>query len=254
MQARLATQRHWRSLQRTTVGSLGRFRFVAHLRGSGRLRVVAGTAPATTTDDGSTGSPGAAPIAAGQTAAGQPVTVLADLSVRRADRAVLAGQPVRVHGRVLPVGGIRRVALQGHAGRHWATIARARTNRSGAFTIAYRPQSGTNRRLRVLFAGDAANARASASAGTVRGLRAGGPSWYYDAGLQTGCGFNARYGVANKSLPCGTKVKLRYGGRTVMATVDDRGPYVAGHTWDLGQSTRAALGFQGVGTIWASVR
>ena len=80
--------------------------------------------------------------------------------------------------------------------------------------------------LRVLFAGDAANARAIASAGTVTVYQPSVASWYYDAGLQTGCGFNARYGVANKSLPCGTKVQFRYGDRTVMATVDDRGPYV----------------------------
>jgi rare lipoprotein A (peptidoglycan hydrolase) len=109
--------------------------------------------------------------------------------------------------------------------------------------------------LRVLFAGDAANARASRAAGTVTVYQPAVASWYYDAGLATGCGFNARYGVANKTLPCGTKVQLRYGSRTVMATVDDRGPYVAGRTWDLGQSTRAALGFNaGVGTVWASVR
>ncbi len=49
-------------------------------------------------------------------------------------------------------------------------------------------------------------------------------------------------------------MQLKYGGRTVMATVDDRGPYVDGRDWDLGQSTRAALGFDGgVGTVWASV-
>jgi rare lipoprotein A (peptidoglycan hydrolase) len=109
--------------------------------------------------------------------------------------------------------------------------------------------------LRVLFAGDAANARASSAAGTVTVYQPAVASWYYDAGLGTGCGFNARYGVANKTLPCGTKVQFKYGGRTVMATVDDRGPYVYGRTWDLGQSTRAALGFDGgVGTVWASVR
>jgi rare lipoprotein A len=168
---------------------------------------------------------------------------------------VLSGGRVAVHGRVLPVAGSRSVQLQGHAGRHWQTLATARTGRSGRFTLGYQAQSGTNRMLRVLFAGDAANARASSSAGTVTVYQPAVASWYYDAGLATGCGFNARYGVANKTLPCGTKVQFKYGGRTVMATVDDRGPYVSGRTWDLGQSTRAALGFDGgVGTVWASVR
>ena len=39
------------------------------------------------------------------------------------------------------------------------------------------------------------------------------------------------------------------GGRTVVATVDDRGPYVGGRTFDLNQNTAAALGFAGVGTV-----
>ena len=56
--------------------------------------------------------------------------------------------------------------------------------------------------------------------------------------------------MANKSLPCGTHVTFSYGGRTVVATVDDRGPYVGGRTWDLNQNTAAALGFAGVGTVW----
>ena len=77
-------------------------------------------------------------------------------------------------------------------------------------------------------------------------------SWYEDAG-NTACGYHATYGVANKSLPCGTKVKIRYGGRSVTATVDDRGPYVGGRDWDLSQTTAGALRFGGVGTIWVSL-
>ena len=36
------------------------------------------------------------------------------------------------------------------------------------------------------------------------------------------------------------------------ATVDDRGPFVGGRTWDLNQNTAAALGFGGVGSVWSS--
>ena len=68
----------------------------------------------------------------------------------------------------------------------------------------------------------------------------------------TACGFHAYYGVANKTLPCGTKVTFAYGGRTVTATVDDRGPFVAGREWDLNQNTAAALGMGGVATVWSS--
>jgi rare lipoprotein A (peptidoglycan hydrolase) len=76
-------------------------------------------------------------------------------------------------------------------------------------------------------------------------------SWYSDGG-STACGFHAHFGVANKSLPCGTKVTFQYGGRTVTAVVDDRGPYVGGREWDLNQNTAAVLGFGGVGAVWAS--
>jgi rare lipoprotein A len=252
LQGRTGTASAWRSLQSTTVNALGRFSFTAHLRRSSLVRVIAAQATRTQSTDVVSD---AAAISGGSGAAVKPVTVTAQVSAHRADHAVLAGGRIAVHGRVLPVVGSRSVQLQGRAGSHWQTLATAHTARSGRFTLNYQAQSGTNRRLRVVFAGDTVNARASASAGTVTVYQPAIASWYYDAGLATGCGFNARYGVANKTLPCGTKVQLKYGGRTVMATVDDRGPYVYGRTWDLGQSTRAALGFGGgVGTVWASVR
>lgn len=249
LEGKVAGRTRWRSLQAATVSSAGRFHFTAHLRHSGIVRVLARQS----TSSQQRATSGAASVAGGA-AAPTPVKVTANVVAGRRDRAVLADGRVAVRGRVLPVAGVRRVRLQGHSGHGWQTLAKGRTRRSGRFALRYHAATGTNRRLRVLFAGDAANARATGSAGTVTAYQPALASWYYDAGMQTGCGFNARYGVANKTLPCGTKVKFRYGGRTVMATVDDRGPYVGGRTWDLGQSTRAALGFEGVGTVWASIR
>ena len=77
-------------------------------------------------------------------------------------------------------------------------------------------------------------------------------SWYYDGG-GTACGFHAQYGVANRSLPCGTHVRLRFGARSVVATVDDRGPFVTGRTYDLDQTTASALGMWGVATVYTAV-
>jgi rare lipoprotein A (peptidoglycan hydrolase) len=77
-------------------------------------------------------------------------------------------------------------------------------------------------------------------------------SWYNDAG-GTACGFHATYGVANKSLPCGTHVLARYHGRQVTMIVQDRGPYVGDRRWDLNQNTAGALGFSGVAYIQVSV-
>jgi rare lipoprotein A len=77
-------------------------------------------------------------------------------------------------------------------------------------------------------------------------------SWYDDAG-GTACGFHATFGVANRTLPCGTKVTFRHNGHTVNAVVDDRGPFVGGRDWDLNQNAAAALGFSGVDSVWTTM-
>jgi rare lipoprotein A len=64
-------------------------------------------------------------------------------------------------------------------------------------------------------------------------------------------------GVANKTLPCGTHVRvcLNPSGPCVDVTVVDRGPYVAGREYDLTEATARAIGFlsRGVGLIWVAV-
>jgi rare lipoprotein A (peptidoglycan hydrolase) len=49
-------------------------------------------------------------------------------------------------------------------------------------------------------------------------------------------------GVAHRTLPCGTELELRHGGRTLKTKVIDRGPYVAGRTFDLTNPAAAKLG------------
>jgi len=55
--------------------------------------------------------------------------------------------------------------------------------------------------------------------------------------------------VAHTTLPFGTLVEFSYRGRTAIATVADRGPYVPGRTWDLGPGTARVLGIDGVATV-----
>jgi rare lipoprotein A (peptidoglycan hydrolase) len=55
--------------------------------------------------------------------------------------------------------------------------------------------------------------------------------------------------LAHKSLPFGTMVEITLNGKTVIAPVRDRGPYVAGREFDLGPGVRKALGVWGVFTI-----
>jgi Lytic transglycolase len=49
------------------------------------------------------------------------------------------------------------------------------------------------------------------------------------------------WGVAHKSLPCGTMVTLTHGSSTVTVPVVDRGPYVPGREFDLSPRVKAAL-------------
>jgi rare lipoprotein A len=48
--------------------------------------------------------------------------------------------------------------------------------------------------------------------------------------------------VASKELPLGTILLIHYGGRSVLALVNDRGPYVRGRVLDLSHGVASALG------------
>ncbi len=240
----------WRQLATTRIGRWGgyRFRLVPHR--SVLLRTVELPVPTATTALAAA-TPAAPAGAATPASAPDRLRVAARFAVRRHAYAVLGGGGIRVAGRLMPATAGRTVRLQRRSGRGWRTIARSRTGRRGRFTLRYRPGTASVRRLRVRFAGDAANAGTTGAAGSVSVFYQDVASWYSDGG-STACGFHAGLGVANRTLPCGTKVAFHYGGRTVTAVVDDRGPYVGGRNWDLNQNTAAALGFAGVGALWVS--
>jgi rare lipoprotein A (peptidoglycan hydrolase) len=78
-----------------------------------------------------------------------------------------------------------------------------------------------------------------------------GPGFY---GRRTACGYTmttSLVGVAHRTLPCGTKVIFRNpaNGRTVVARVVDRGPYVSGRQWDMTAGLCKALGHCYTGSI-----
>lgn len=236
----------WSQLGSTTVANTDAFRLAGRLEQSGTVRVL----------DTSSGSltPFLASGSTGGTAATSnpvPVDVAARVRVPARTVNVLAGQAVQVRGRLLPAVKSRKVALEALQNGSWHTLATARTKPAGRFALRYVAASAGQQVIRVRFAGDRFNDRSTASAGRMTVFRAARASWYNDGG-NTACGFHAGNGVANRSLPCGTKVVFSYGGRTVTATVDDRGPYVGGRDWDLNQDTAAALGFGGVGQVWSS--
>jgi rare lipoprotein A len=80
-------------------------------------------------------------------------------------------------------------------------------------------------------------------------------SWYgpglYGNGLacpHTGVLTPSTWGVANKWLPCGTRIHICYY-RCVVTTVIDRGPYVAGRDFDLTYPVKQAIGMPGVARV-----
>ena len=254
LETALSRSSAWQPLARTRVGRNGRFGFQAALRRSGLLRVRPAISEATATTAVAASAPGAgagAGAASLSTSRLRPVAVTAQFRLGRRDHAVLGGNFVAISGKLLPGRAGRVVRLQGHTASGWQTLARSRTGGGGGFRFQIAPSGGLDRRLWVRFAGDRVNSRALSAAGTVTVYRQSVASWYQDGG-STACGFHAGLGVANRSLPCGTKVKFRYGARSVTAVVDDRGPYVGGRDWDLNQNTAAALAFSGVGTVWTT--
>ncbi len=99
-----------------------------------------------------------------------------------------------------------------------------------------------------------ASKKASKKAKSSSGWKKAKASWYgpglYGNGMAGGGKLKKNsMVVAHRSLPFGTKIKIKYKGKTVTAVVKDRGPFIKGRIFDLGPGTAKALGFSGVGTI-----
>ena len=58
---------------------------------------------------------------------------------------------------------------------------------------------------------------------------------------------------AHRSLPFGTKLRVSHGGRSIVVTVNDRGPFIRGRVIDLSKGAARALGISGLGQITAEV-
>ena len=98
------------------------------------------------------------------------------------------------------------------------------------------------------------SATQASTTASAAGWQTAKASWYGPGlyGNKTASGAVLTQGmmnVAHKTLAFGTRIEFRYGGRTCVAVVNDRGPFVAGRTFDLGPGTAQALGFSGVGNV-----
>lgn len=159
---------------------------------------------------------------------------------------VRVGHRASVTGRAAPAS---TVALQIRRRGRWVSLDRARAGAYGRYVLHDRLQRAQSVPARVR-AADGSTRRL----GRLNVFRVAAASWYGPGlyGNRTGCGGTltpGRLGVANKSLPCGTRVTLRDGSRTVRVPVIDRGPYSGDREFDLTQRTARRLHFHGDGTI-----
>jgi peptidoglycan lytic transglycosylase len=79
-----------------------------------------------------------------------------------------------------------------------------------------------------------------------------GMASYYgnEAGSKTASGqrFNQNaMTAAHRSLPFGTRLKVTHGERSVIVTINDRGPFVRGRVLDLSTGAARAIGLTGAG-------
>ena len=232
---RAVAGRGFRPVATSRTAADGSYRFVLKPSRSGSYRAVS-----------SDGSAASAP---------RRVIVVARLA-GRARRHVLGGR-VRVKGLLLPRLRGRGVRLQLRTRGGWKTVDRTRTGRAGRFKASFKPPRAGRYRLRVRSSGTRALGSGRDRLRTVYVYRPARASWYGPGlwGNPTSCGgalTAGRLGVANKSLPCGTRVTFRYRGRSVTVPVIDRGPFGAGREWDLTAATKRRLGFGDVGVVWST--
>jgi len=161
---------------------------------------------------------------------------------------VSAGSRVTVTGRVRASGPMT-AALQIKRHARWITLDRDRTDGTGRYVLRDRIRRALSAEARVRLSDGLTR-----KLGRLNVYRMSYASWYGPGlyGNKLGCGGTlsaGRLGVAHKSLPCGSKVTLRHGGRVVRVPVIDRGPYVGGREFDLTAATARKLHFGGHGPI-----
>ncbi|WP_315836740.1 septal ring lytic transglycosylase RlpA family protein [Bradyrhizobium prioriisuperbiae] len=102
---------------------------------------------------------------------------------------------------------------------------------------------------------------ANASVGSSSGHSFSGIASYYgnEAGNRTASGqrFNQNaMTAAHRTLPFGTRLKVTHGDRSVVVTINDRGPFIRGRVLDLSTGAARAVGLtgRGVGRVVAEIQ
>ena len=95
-----------------------------------------------------------------------------------------------------------------------------------------------------------ANASTGLSSGGGRSFSGMASFYGNESGRKTASGqrFNQEaMTAAHRSLPFGTKLRVTHGGRSVVVTINDRGPFIKGRVLDLSTGAARAIGLTGAG-------
>ncbi|QWG18683.1 septal ring lytic transglycosylase RlpA family protein [Bradyrhizobium sediminis] len=103
-----------------------------------------------------------------------------------------------------------------------------------------------------------ANAAIAPSSGSGRSFTGIASFYGNESGSKTASGqrFNENaMTAAHRTLPFGTKLRVTHGGRSVVVTINDRGPFIKGRVLDLSTGAARAVGLTsaGVGRVTAEV-
>ena len=231
IQFRPAGKSGWRRAREARLDARGRYRVRIPVRKSGTFRVLG-------EDDA--------------VSRGKHVRVRSRVRATVSNRHVRVGHRAVVTGSVKPGGAPRPVRV-----RAGARTLRTTTNRSGRFVVRWKPSQPGLNRIRVVAGSNHVAAGSGDGAGRLTAYRAAVASWFgpglYGNGLACGGTLTpSTLGVAHRSFPCGAKLTLRYGNRSVRVRVVDRGPFVAGREFDLTAATKQRLGFGSTGTVLSS--
>jgi hypothetical protein len=225
--------RAWHTAARGRTGASGRYRVRVKPRRIASWRAeLSGAGAARDADTGS-----------------ERIAVRSKTTAKVGGRHARAGDEVKVKGRITPAGAKRKVIVR-VGGEKLAT----RAGRDGRFKVAWKAPSTGSYPVNVRARSNETATGSRDSAGRVHVYRPAAASWYGPGlyGNNLACGGTltpSTMGVAHKSLPCGTKVHLRYRNNSVTVPVVDRGPYAGNREYDLTAATKQALGFPDVGTV-----
>ena len=240
----------WKTVGHGRTGAGGAYRAPVRPRRSGYWRAELTTAPQTQ----AAAADGTAPdeqATVDRSTGSERISVRSQTRAKVARRNAGVGDTVKVHGTVTPEGRRRVVVRIGHDKQV------THTRKNGRFAVRWDAPSTGTYPVHVKARSNRFATGSADSAGRITVYRPAAASWYGPGlyGNNLACGGTltpSTMGVANKSLPCGTKLRLSYHGRSVSVRVIDRGPYSGSREYDLTEATKNALHFPDVGTVLTS--